>query len=211
MNRKFISKSNYVLRKILNSEEQLDIIKDFIEAILDIKIETIKLNPYLNLKSKYLPLEENFGIVDVRIETEEKEQINVGIQFIDGMYIQTKMLMYYSQIHLNQTQYEDNREFTKTITINILDYIYYKNSSYIKKIIIKSRQEGTIKLEEIELMVIELPKFLKFQSDLSRKEQWISYLKGGDRDTIENLKQNNKYIRALDGLVDKYWREEHMQ
>lgn len=211
MNRKFISKSNYVLRKILNSEEQLDIIKDFIESILDIKIETIKLNTYLNSKSKYLPLEENFGIVDVRIETEEKEQINVGIQFIDGMYVQTKMLMYYSQIHLNQTQYEDNREFTKTITINILDYIYYKNPSYIKKIIIKSRQEGTIKLEEIELMVIELPKFFKIQSNLSRKEQWILYLKGGDRNIIENLKQNNKYISMLDGLVDKYWKEEHMQ
>ena len=211
MNRKFISKSNYVLRKILNSEEQLDRIKDFIESILDIKIETIKLNTYLNSKSKYLPLEENFGIVDVRIETEEKEQINVGIQFIDGMYVQTKMLMYYSQIHLNQTQYEDNREFTKTITINILDYIYYKNPSYIKKIIIKSRQEGTIKLEEIELMVIELPKFFKIQSNLSRKEQWILYLKGGDRNIIENLKQNNKYISMLDGLVDKYWKEEHMQ
>ena len=34
MNRKFISNSNYVFRKILNSEESLSILKNFIEAIL---------------------------------------------------------------------------------------------------------------------------------------------------------------------------------
>ena len=39
MNRKFISNSNYVFRKILNSEESLSILKNFIEAILNIKIK----------------------------------------------------------------------------------------------------------------------------------------------------------------------------
>ena len=37
MNRKFISNSNYVLRKVLNSKENLDIIKDFIESFLNTK------------------------------------------------------------------------------------------------------------------------------------------------------------------------------
>ena len=52
MNRKFISNSNYVFRKILNSEDCLNILKNFIEAMLDIKIEEIKLNPYLTKKDK---------------------------------------------------------------------------------------------------------------------------------------------------------------
>jgi len=127
MNRRLISHSNYVLRKVLNNEQGLEILKDFIEAILDIEIEEIQLNTYLEDKSKYLPSEENFGIADLRIKTED-EEINVGIQFIDGIYIQTKMLLYYAQVHLNQVEYDDKREFTKTITINILDFnqkIYY--------------------------------------------------------------------------------------
>ena len=53
MNRKFISNSNYVFRKILNSEESLSILKNFIEAILNIKIKEIELNPYLTKKEKY--------------------------------------------------------------------------------------------------------------------------------------------------------------
>ena len=101
MNRKFISNSNYVFRKILNSEDCLGILKNFIESILNINIKKIELNPYLKHKENYLPKEENFGIADVRIKNDENEELNVGIQFIDGIYVQTKMLMYYSQIHLH--------------------------------------------------------------------------------------------------------------
>lgn len=60
MNQKLVSKSNFVLRKVLNSEKNLDIIKDFIESILGIKIISIKLNPYLKNREKCLPQEENF-------------------------------------------------------------------------------------------------------------------------------------------------------
>ena len=119
MNKKFISNSNNVLRKILNNEDCLEILKDFIESILDITIKDIELNPYLEEKAQYLPKEENFGIADVRIRTDENEEINIGIQFIDGIYVQTKMLMYYAQIHLNQLEYDERREFSKNITINL--------------------------------------------------------------------------------------------
>ena len=47
MNVKFIAKSNYLLRKVLNSNNNLDILQDLIESILNIKIEKIILNPYL--------------------------------------------------------------------------------------------------------------------------------------------------------------------
>jgi len=210
MNKKFISNSNYVFRKVLNSENCLDILKDFIEAILNINIKEIYLNPYLEERSKYLPKEENFGIADVRVKT-DNEEINVGIQFIDGIYyIQTKMLLYYSQIHLNQQEYE-NREFAKTITINLLDYNYFSSNEYDKVIKIQSN-ESNVKLEELEIHVIELPKFtLKNIDNMSRKEQWITYIKGCGQDTLEKIIENNKNIERLDKLVEKYWHEEKME
>ena len=191
MNRKFISNSNYVLRKLLNSEDCLEILKDFIESILDLSIKEIQLNPYLIEKNKYLPKEENFGIADVRIKTKENEEINIGIQFIDGIYIQTKMLMYYAQIHLNQLEYGNKREFAKTITINILDFKYFSSQEYKKIIRIKSN-EIDIKLEELEIVVIELPKFnIKNEENITKKEEWISYLKGCNNKTLEKIKQQH--------------------
>ena len=209
MNRKFISNSNYVLRKVLNNEDCLEILKDFIESILDINIREIKLNPYLKEKAKNLPKEENFGIADVRIKT-DNEEMNVGIQFIDGIYIQTKMLMYYAQIHLNQLEYHDKREFTKTITINLLDFNFFSTYQYDKVIKIKSN-EGNINLEELEMYVIELPKFaIKNLDNINRKEAWIAYFKGCDNTVLEKIK-NNKNIALLDMLLEKYWIEEKME
>lgn len=211
MNRKFISNSNYVLRKILNTENSLEILKDLIESILDINIKYIELNPYLEEKSKYLPKEENFGIADVRITTDENEEMNIGIQFIDGMYVQTKMLMYYAQIHLNQLEYDEKREFAKTITINLLDFKHFSSQGYNKVIRIKSN-EGDIKLEELEMYVIELPKFtIENLSNITRKEEWIAYLKGCEDKILEKIKINNKNIALLDELAEKYWIEEKME
>ena len=211
MNRKFISNSNYVFRKILNSEDCLGILKDFVGAMLDIKINKIELNPYLIKKEKYLPKEENFGIADVRLTTNENEEINVGIQFIDGIYVQTKMLMYYSQIHLNQLEYKDNREFAKTITINLLDFKYFASKGFEKTIRIKTN-EGNIQLEEIEMKAIELPKFrCNDENNMKKKEQWLQYLKGCDNGTTEKIKKQNKYIKKLDEKVERYWLGEKME
>lgn len=210
MNTKFVSNSNYVLRKVLNNNESLEIIKDFIESILDINIQEIELNPYLKNKEKYLPKEENFGIVDVRVKTDENEEINIGIQFIDGMYIQTKMLMYYAQIHLNQLEYDDKREFARTITINILDFKYFSSKEYLKVIKIKSN-EIYVNVEEVELYVIELPKF-SCSGKMDKKEEWLTYLKGYEnKEVIEEVKKSNENIKLLDELTEKYWLEEKME
>lgn len=207
MNRKFISNSNYVFRKVLNNEQCVDILKDFIGAILNIEIEEIQLNRYLSENEKYLPKEENFGIADVRIRTKENEEINVGIQFIDGIYIQTKMLMYYAQIHLNQLEYDNKREFARTITINILDYKYFSTKGYEQMIKIKTN-EGDIQLEEVEMYVLELPKYIcKNPNNKTPKDEWIEYLKG----SIATEKIKNKNIKKLDELVEKYWLEEKME
>lgn len=212
MNIKFIAKSNYLLRKVLNSENSLDILQDFIESILKIKIKKIILNPYLSHKSDQLPTEENFGIADVRIETEEKEEMNVGIQFIDGKYIQTKLLLYYAQIHSNQLEYKDERRITKTITINILNQNYYETFCYHKKIHIINTEECKENEEDILLHVIELPKFQPiFLHNLNKEEQWITYLKGDNVEEVERVKRLNYKVNKLDLLIEDYWKNEKIE
>ena len=205
MNRKFVSRSNYVLRKVLNSKENLDIIQDFIESILNIKIEKINLNPYLKSKEKYLPKEENFGIIDVRITTESNKELNIGIQIIDGYYIQNKLLIYYAQIHTNQLEHDDNRTIADTITINILDFSYLPSNDYHKIIELKEN-DGE---EKIKLHILELPKFRKRnEKNMNKEELWINYLVGNG---ITREDSEADKIRKLDRLLDKFWNEEKME
>lgn len=212
MNRKFISNSNYVLRKVLNSKENLDIIQDFIESFLDIEIEEIILNPYLKSKEKYLPSEEKFGIVDVRIKTKDMEELNVGIQFIDGYFIENKMLLYYLQIHSNQLEYNDNRKFTKTVTINLLDFDFFKSNDYHQKIYINTEPNNEGKSEKLEFHIIELPKFSrKNLININRENAWMTYLCGNNRSLMNDIAKSNGKIRKLNNLLNKYWQEEIME
>ena len=221
MNQKFIAKSNYLLRKVLNSEESLDILQDFIESILNINVEKIILNPFLNKKENQLQTEENFGIADVRIKTKDKQELNVGVQFIDGKYIQTKMLLYYALVNNNQIEYQDKRKIVDTVTINILNQNFYDSFSYHKivKFSNSNKQESSNKQEKdkdedkvLLLHVIELPKFQPmFLQNLDKEEQWITYLKGDNVEEVERVKKINQKIKKLDILIDNFWNEERIE
>ena len=210
MNQKFISKSNYVLRKVLNSNNNLDIIKDFIESILNLKIVNIILNPYLKSKAKFLPAEENFGIADVRIKTCSNLEFNVGIQFIDGMYVKNKLLLYYAQIHANQLEHKENKKTARTITINILDFKYFNSKSYHKRLIINNNK---INLENvIELHILELPKFkILSKEKLNNKQLWMLYLNEKDEKKIKEIIKKSAKIKKLDKLLNNYWRDEKIE
>lgn len=212
MNRKFISNSNYVLRKVLNSKENLDIIKDFIESFLNIEIQKIELNPYLKSKEKYLPSEEKFGIANVRIETKEKEEFNIGIQFIDGYFVENKLLLYYLQIHSNQLEYDAKRKFAKTITINLLDFNFFKADDYHQKLFIKTNPDSNGNREKLEMHVIELPKFNnKNLINMNRENAWMMYLCGNNGKLISEITKKYEKINKLNDLLNKYWQEEVME
>ncbi len=207
MNRKFVSKSNRVLRKVLNSKQNLDILQDFIETFLEIDIEEIKLNPYLEIKSNHLPSEENFGIADVRVKLKKQDEFNIGIQFIDGYYAQNKMLLYYAQVHSNQLEYQDNRKIVKTITINLLDFNYLKSEEYFNKIEIASKAE-----KKIELYVLELPKYKNMNAKiLNKKEAWMMYLCGESEIGVAQVLEKYGKIQKLDNLLEMYWKNEVME
>ena len=195
MNRKFVAKSNFVLRRVLNSEDNIDILKEFIEVILDIKIKEAQINPYLEKRKNNLPAEENFGIADLRIKTNENEELNIGIQIIDGEHILTKMFLYYAQIYSNQLEYDDNREIAKTITINILDFIFTKETKYHSRMVLKEKEiEDTVK-DYLEMHILELPKFaMKIRKEMNLKEAWMNYLRG---DNIEEAIKKSKKIENL--------------
>lgn len=202
MNRKFIKNSNLVLRKILNSEKCKDIIADIIETFLKIQISTLKINQNLDNSKSY-------GIVDVRVITKENKELNVGIQIIDGNFIQSKMLLYYAKIHSNQVLYGDGRRLAKTTTINILDMSFFSSAQFHKIIKLKTNAINDCILEEVQMHILELPK-LKTDEDkkLTKEEAWGIYLKGDDNYLVRKAIRKYEYIKKLDDLLKEYWRVE---
>ena len=62
------------------------------------------------------------------------------------------------------------------------------------------------------MYVIELPKFkIENLNNMTKKEEWIAYLKGCENKVLDKIKNNNKSILLLDELAEKYWLEEKME
>jgi len=206
MNHKIIAKSNFVLRRVLNKEENLDIIKDFIEAVLNVRIIGINLRKYPENKYKFLPSEDNFGIANVIIRKDDLSTLNIGIQILDGNYIQNKILLYYAQIHTNQLE-EEKKEITTTVTINILHFNYFNNIKYHQILKIKEKNEEN----EIEIHILELPKFSNKNIIENKKDAWIAYLQGGNEVLVNYAIDKFIKIQKLDRLLDEYWKNEKME
>ncbi len=160
MNRKFVAKSNFVLRRVLNTKENIDILIEFIEVILNIKIKEATINPYLEKRKENLPAEENFGIADLRVKTNEGKEINIGIQIIDGEHVLTKIFLYFAQIHVYQLDHDIKRKIVETKTINILDFIVTKSKEYHSRMILdnkKSFERLRMDLSKKNKLQIEYP------------------------------------------------------
>ena len=193
MNHELICNRNYVLSKILSNSNYTNIIKDLLQSILEIEIKDIKINSYINVLEKYIPTYEKMGVVDVRVITKKEEELNIGIQFIDGKHIQKKIALYYLFVHTNQIYYEDNRNTARTITINILDFTYYQALEYHKIEYLNKFKSIDFSEEKAETHIVELPKFkIKNEKEITKKEQWIAYFKGADTKTIETIKEKRR-------------------
>ena len=187
------------MHKIFCEKENIDIIKDFIESILNIKIKEIYFNKYSEDGKSMLP-KENFGIVNVKIEIESGDKLNIGIQIVDGIYIQSKLLFYYYKIYANNVLNMDE----KNITINILHTNFLNNNEYYQKIKLKDKEEKN----EYEIYVIELLKFKNKIMVENKRDEWIAYLQGDNEVLVNYVMSKNKKIQKLDKLLDEYWKNE---
>ena len=121
----------------------------------------------------------------------------------------TKMLLYYAQIHGNQLEYDEKREIVKTMTINILDFIFTKEMNYHSRMILREEKMTNVMSDCLEIHILELPKFKRrLNKEMTLKDAWMSYLKG---ENIEEAIKKSEKIKKLDDLLKKYWREEIME
>lgn len=183
---------------MLNNNKNIDILKDFLESILGFKISNIILKPSLKKESESI---KNHNICRLKVFTEKEIEINVGIQVINGYYIENKILLYCADIY-KEMRYSNNE---KIVTINILDFKYLKSKSYHSKF---ELYRNSIQSEMYEIHILELPKFtITNNKIITKKEAWIAFLNGDDK-IIDFNNKEYKQIKILNDLLNNYWKSE---
>lgn len=193
----FLKPSNdLVFKRLFGKVGNERIVKDFLEAILDINIEDVTLGKDTHLLPENL--NEKMGILDVKVILKDGTKINVEMQNIDYGNI-VKRLTYYSNLLYVEDfkKGKDYNELKKTISIGILNFDYFKDINTYHTIWRMTEQKYKDKiLMEQELHFIELPKFLRSKIDTDRKlDQWLLFIDYSKKELIKMSEEKNNIVK----------------
>ena len=198
--------SDYVFKRIFAREENNSMLKDFLEAILNIHINKVEVkNPELTPNMA----DEKLGILDLKLDIDNERVVDVEMQVSNEHNIKERSSTYLSKLAAEQLKAKQNyKELKKIITINILKYNYLERNSYHS--IARMKYEDTKPIEFVdmgykkeeeeatntfEMHFIELPKFKQKNPDCNTKlEQWLWLIDGSKEEKIKMSAKENEEI-----------------
>lgn len=197
-------KNDIIFRKIFGMKGNEGILKDFLEGILDIKIESVE----LDLATELLPdfYEGKSSRLDVRAKLDDGTNINIEIQTKMEDYSDARDLMYWSKLYMSSIgKGEKYTDAKKTICIWILDGKVYDFNKYHSEWVITEKELGaTMYFKDFEIHVIELQKFRKLDiMKPERRDFWLWFIDHTRKELVEMACYSNEEVKKAKEQYDK--------
>lgn len=202
--------SDIVFKRVFSREGNEKILKDLLEAILEIKIKKVIVkNPELP-RNLY---DSKAGVLDVKVEIDENIICDVEMQVKDEKNIDSRSTYYMAKLLSDELKKSEKYiKVKKTIVINLLNFNFYKRNSYHSVAHMKFEktkpeeyvnlgypQEDEIATEDLEMHFIEIPKFIKRNPEVKTKlEQWLWLIVGGEEKIGMAEKENKEIEKAME-------------
>ena len=203
---------DYIFKRVFAYKGNESVLKDFLEALLKIKIKGIKItNPEI------IPYEkgEKRGLLDIKAEINDGTMLDVEMQMKNERNTEERATEYMGKMISEQLQVgEDYQNLKKSIVIFITNYNFLKRNSYhsvgrmkFDKTIedeyvnMGYDEEDEVASKYIEVHYIELPKFKKKElSKFTKLDQWMCIFTQNKEGIMLAEKENKEIKRAINTL-----------
>ncbi|MCX7885399.1 MAG: Rpn family recombination-promoting nuclease/putative transposase [Caloramator sp.] len=190
-------KFDFVFKHIFGDVKHKRALISFLNSVLEIPKEDLEgleiLNPELTKSFK----EDKKGILDVRVRTKDKKEIDIEVQILQSSFMPERTLFYWGKMFTQQIEAgQDYTKLNKCITINIVDF----NVTPIKRLSSTYHifeDETKFKLTDaLEIHFLELKKL--YDKEVPRDENdplvmWMEFI-DGNREVIDMLSKKNEDI-----------------
>ena len=205
-------KNDVVFKRLFGKVGNERLVKDFLEAVLEVEIESVTLGKELELVPERI--DEKLGILDVLVELSDGTKVNIEMQRMNAGDVEKRFTYYQDRLYVGGLKRgEDYSNLKKAIVIGILDYSHFEDIEDYHTIWKQTEQkhkERTFEQQEIHL--IELPKFLKSKVDTDRKvDQWLLFIDYSRRELIEMAKKKNEIVGEAEKEYEYLTGEEEVQ
>lgn len=204
------TRNDVVFKAIFGKEKNHDILLSLLNAILQEDLEAIVyLDTYLG--ANYA--DEKYSVLDIRVRTVKKVEIDIEMQldYHDGF--EGRILMYWARMFAGQLKTGQNyKKLKKTIQISIVNFKFLETEQFHSVFHLLEKNQQFQYTDLIEIHVLELPKVdqsVMLENSDSLKN-WMLFLSGDDR-TKEALAMNNAEISKAYEELEHVSRDEVMR
>lgn len=199
-------RNDYVFKRIFGYVGNEEITKGLITAIIgDIEIKSIELD-CKEITEQDLK-DEKFGILDIRAEINNSIQCDIEMQMVDRRDIESRILFYWSKLYSKSIKLgEKYIDSKRTIIILFTDYEikgHEKIQKYLSKWHIREDEYKNIILtKNLEICIIELPKYERYTSENKDLNIWVKFIKEPGELDMEDI-NNNDAVKKAKEVLDK--------
>ena len=184
-------KNDIMFKEIFSDEE---ILKDFLEALLNEKIEKLDIKEDFNLRGN---IHEKVGILDIKAEINGYKIVQIEMQKENKYNMEQRTIYYGGKIISKLLRRGDNyKQMKPIILINILNYNLIELPEYYTKTKTVAEKYNEYELiKGIKYGFIELPKFRKTKPNLDNKlDQWLIFIDNKKKELLKMVTEKNKII-----------------
>ena len=189
-------KNDIVFKAFFGRKGNEKYLKDFLEALLKIKIDEIEVQDEVSIEKLFK--EEKGGRLDLLATLNDGIKVNIEMQVRKRADFVNRSSIYAAKI----TSREEGSgltfdELKKIIMVNILDFELFDKEDYLNEsaIVLKNHRECEI-IDNTKWFFIELPKFRKQHTNLDdRLNQWLLFIDDVDKGGIKMAEKKNKILK----------------
>ena len=200
----------------LFSQKNEEITKNFIEALLNEKVNKLSINGGKELFREYP--EDKLGILDLELDVNEKEKVDVEVQLLKKDNFVPRLIYYFSKMYEQQIHKgEDYGTIKRVVLIAIVDF-EFDLAKELKEAetqwLLRCTKHPEIVLTKLmEFNIIEIGKAknnYKVNKE-DEKNQWMLFLDNPNSREVQEIMEKNEKIKEAVIEVKKMSEDEKMR
>ncbi len=188
-------KDDVIFKNLFSKAGNEDLLKEFLEEILGIKINKIEIQKEVELNKSHT--KEKVGRLDLRVKINDNAIVVIEMQLQDKCKMDKRAMYYASKIMAGSLEVGQTYNQIKNMyVISILNYNMLETEEYnTDTVIVDSKYRKYIVIDGIKFNFIELPKFREqVKVPKTKLEEWLTFIDYEDMEMVKMAIAQNKLV-----------------
>ena len=196
-------KVDFVFKLIFGDANNIDILRAFLGAVLEIPKETFDeitiIDPNLRMES----MDDKYGILDLKVRIKDGSVIDIEVQVAPFPDMIGRLLFYTGKMITEQLiSGSEYSEIKRVISIVIAGYNMVEEEEYHNSYFLTNSRSHKMLTDLLRIDTLELRK-LPAQMDGTPLWDWMCFFRAESKEEFEMAAQNNPEIKKAVAIVEK--------